>query len=153
MHTESVELDGETYSDVLTEMGTYANEHEWADEEYVDALLAREADYPTGLDVPTAGFGIAIPHADPDHVSEQAVLLGLPPAGSSVSFRSMDDPDQEVEVEVVVLLLVTETEGYSTFLSNLAKLFQADEFADLTKKRDADGLLELIIERCVEFDE
>lgn len=153
MYTESIEIAGETYTEALQMMGEYAHEQGWTDEGYVDALLAREADYPTGLDVPTMGFGIAIPHADPHHVSEQAILLGLPPVGSSVSFRSMDNPEEEIEAEVVVLLLVTETEGYSTFLSNLAELFQAERFADLTTKRDAESLLELIVERCVEFDE
>ncbi|RDZ63897.1 PTS galactitol enzyme II A subunit [Haloferax sp. Atlit-12N] len=152
MRTESLELTGETDEAVLTELGAYAYDQGWADESYADALLAREADYPTGLDIPTMGFGIAIPHADPDHVTEQAVLLGLPPAGESIAFRSMDNPDEHVAAEVVVLLLVTDTDGYSSFLSNLAKLFQAEEFAEMTKRRDADGLLDLVVERCVDFD-
>jgi PTS system galactitol-specific IIA component len=152
MRTEHIELSGETAEEALTELATHAHDRGYVDDGYADALREREAAYPTGLDIPTTGFAIAIPHADPDHVSQQAVVLGLPPAGSSVTFYSMDDPDETVEAEIVVLLLVTDTEGYTTFLSNLAKLFQADEFAALTRERNGDALLKLILDRCVDVD-
>ena len=152
MRTESITLAGGSDEDVLTRLGEYAIDRGYAEAGYVDALLEREANHPTGLDVPTKGFGIAIPHADPDFVTEAAALVGLAPPGEAIEFASMDDPDQTVEVEVVILLLVNETEGYTTFLSNLAKLFQANEFATLVRRRDGDGLLGLVVDRCIEVD-
>jgi mannitol/fructose-specific phosphotransferase system IIA component (Ntr-type) len=46
--------------------------------------------------------------------------------------------------------LVTETEGYTTFLSSLTKLFQDDEFVRLARERDGDALLDLITDRCLD---
>jgi PTS system galactitol-specific IIA component len=153
MRTESVAVTGDDDRAVLTRLGEYAVERGYAEAGYVDALLARESDHPTGLDVPTAGFGIAIPHADPDLVSEAAVVVGLPPAGASVPFRSMDDPETTVDAEAVILLLVTAAEGYATFLSNLASLFQSDEFSALVRERNGEALVDLVVERCVETDD
>jgi len=148
MDAERVHVDGETDTAVLEELGTYAHQQSYATESFVDALLERESNYPTGLDISTHGLGIAIPHADPEHVNDPAVILGLPK--TTIPFTSMDDPDVRIDVDVVVLLLVTDTEGYSTFLSNLTNLFQDSEFAEAAHERDAHTLLELIFERCIE---
>jgi len=149
MKTETVELAGDTDTAVLEELARHALEAGYVEEAYVDALLDRERDYPTGLRIERDPdpYGVAIPHADPDHVREQAVLVGLPE--STATFRSMDDADREIEVDVVVLLLVTETEGYSAFLSNLTKLFQDDDFARLVLEKDGPALAALIADRAV----
>ncbi|WP_311171753.1 PTS sugar transporter subunit IIA [Halobellus ordinarius] len=148
MHTEHLTLTGASHERALEELGAYVVERGYAESEYVDALLEREASYPTGLDIPTAEFGLAIPHADPEYVSEQAVIVGFPE--DTLTFQSMDDPDKTVDVDVVILLLVTETEGYTTFLSSLTKLFQDDEFVRLARERDGDALLDLITDRCLD---
>lgn len=146
MKIESVRLTAGTDREALEELAAHAAEKGYVVTGYREALLEREAAYPTGLDVPTAEFGIAIPHADPDYVTEQAVLLGLPEA--PVEFASMDDPERSVAAEVVVLLLVTDEEGYATFLSNLVQLFRDDDFVAMVRSGDGDGLLDLIVERC-----
>ncbi|MFW5956355.1 MAG: PTS sugar transporter subunit IIA [Halorhabdus sp.] len=150
MHTEQIDLESDTAEAVLEELATYAYEQGYVEEAYVDALLERERDHPTGLRIEREEnpFGIAIPHADPDDVREQAILLGLPE--ETATFRSMDDKDKEIDINVVVLLLVTETDGYSAFLSNLTMLFQDDEFAQMVVEKDADGIVELILERAVD---
>lgn len=150
MHTEQIDLESDTAEAVLEELATYAYDQGYVEEAYVDALLERERDHPTGLRIEREEnpFGIAIPHADPDDVREQAILLGLPE--ETATFRSMDDKDKEIDINVVVLLLVTETDGYSAFLSNLTMLFQDDEFAQMVVEKDADGIVELILERAVD---
>lgn len=150
MQTEHIELESGSAEAVLEEIATYAYEQGYVEEAYVDALLERERDHPTGLRIDRAEnpFGVAIPHADPDYVREQAILLGLPE--ETATFRSMDDKDKHIDINAVVLLLVTETEGYSAFLSNLTTLFQDDEFAQKVVDQDADGIVELILDRAVE---
>jgi PTS system galactitol-specific IIA component len=150
MRSETLALTGDDYEAVLRELGDHVVANDWADPEYVDALLEREENYPTGLQIPgeNGTLGIAIPHADPDHVHQQAVVVGLPE--SSATFRSMDDKDEEIAVNAVVLLLVTEKEGYSAFLSNLTKLFQDDAFAERVYAKDGDALVEMILDLAVE---
>lgn len=149
MHTEHIDLTTATDREALRTLAAHAQAKGYVDNAYVNALLEREATYPTGLDVSSAGFGLAIPHADPDHVSEQAVIIGLPASDASVPFISMDNPNHTVDAEVVVLLLVTETERYAEFLSNLVKLFSDRTFGNLVRLRDGEALGELIVERCL----
>jgi PTS system galactitol-specific IIA component len=144
MYTEYIELESDSAEAALEELATYSYEQGYVNDSYIDALLERERAHPTGLkvDKETNPFGIAIPHADPDYVSEQAVLLGIPE--STATFRNMDNENQEVEVSAVILLLVTESENYSTFLSDLTTLFQSDKFAKNIVDKDVDSIINLI---------
>lgn len=150
MHTAAIHLDVESAEDALCELGTRATEAGYVEETYVDAVLDREATHPTGLSVQTASFGVAIPHADVDRVKEQGLIVGLP--STPVQFHSMDDPDRTVDVEVILLLLVTDTDGYATFLSNLANLFSDEAFIEAVRSDRGDRVIELISEHCLDVD-
>jgi PTS system galactitol-specific IIA component len=147
MRTEHIAVSSETAEGVLRELGRHAVERGYATEGYVEALLSREADFPTGLAVPTAPVDVAIPHADPEHVRESAVVLALPE--TPVPFRDMDDPEGTVEAGVVMLLLADESDGYTAFLSNLANLFQNPGFADAVRADDHERILALVEEECL----
>ncbi|PSP82462.1 PTS galactitol enzyme II A subunit [Halobacteriales archaeon QS_1_68_17] len=147
MHTKYASVTGESAESVLRELGHHAVERGYAEEGYVSAILEREAEFPTGLSIPTESFGIAIPHADPEHVVEEAVILGLPPA--PVGFASMDDPDETVQAEAVLLLLAGDSDGYTAFLSNLVNLFQDPAFVRAVREDDADAVLGLVDEHCL----
>jgi PTS system galactitol-specific IIA component len=147
MRTEHVAVSTGTAEEVLRELGRCAVDRGYASEGYVEALLDREAEFPTGLSVPTAPFDIAIPHADPEHVDEGAVVLALP--DEPVRFRDMDDPDETVDASVVLLLLARDSDGYAAFLSNLANLFRNAGFADAVRADDPDRILALIEAECL----
>ena len=150
MKIEQLTLESDSYEAVLRELGARALEEGYVEEPYVEALLERERAHPTGLWIEREPepFGLAIPHADPEYVNEQAIVLGFP--SETATFRSMDDRDRDVEVDVVLLLLVTDTEDYSAFLSNLTTLFQDDEFAESVLEQDGDRIVELIVDRVLE---
>lgn len=147
MWTEHVRVTSESAEGVINELGECAAERGYADSAYVEAVLEREAEYPTGLSVPDADFGIAIPHADPDHVNREAVILGIPE--SSVTFESMDDPDQTVDAEAVLLLLAAGSDEYTDFLSSLASLLQDGSFISAIREADPDAALTLVSEYCL----
>lgn len=147
MDTAYVPVSGSTREAVIRELAEYAINHDLAEDGYTEAVLEREQSYPTGLSIPDEDFGIAIPHADPDHVLGEAVLLALPE--EPVEFQSMDNPDIPVAAEAVLLLLAAESDEYTRFLSNLANLFQDTEFPKTVREGDADRVLALIEERCL----
>jgi len=147
MQTEYASVSGESAEAVLCELGEYAVAHGYAQEGYVQAVLEREAAFPTGLQLPGEGVGVAIPHADPDHVRRDGVVLGLPE--EPVAFASMDDPDRSVDAGAVLLLLATGSDGYTAFLSNLTTLFQEDAFGAAVRERDADTVLDLVRTHCL----
>lgn len=90
---------------------------------FPEALLEREASYPTGL--PAEGLGVAIPHADPEHVRVPAVALAT--LNQPVRFQVMGDPQQEVEVSVVFLLALNNPDGQLSVLRQVAELVQSPE--------------------------
>src|SRR5574342_659735 len=53
--------------------------------EFTDDVWKREQTYPTGL--PTQPMAVAIPHADPEHVEQSAVCIGI--LKSPVGFTQM----------------------------------------------------------------
>ena len=74
------------------------------DEGYITAACEREKIFPTGL--PTS-VGVAIPHAEPDNVLEEAVSLVT--LKNPVIFHGMGAPDERIEVSIVFLLKQIET--------------------------------------------
>jgi len=147
MRTEYLRVTSESAEGVIRELGKYATEHGYADSAYTEAVLEREAEYPTGLSFPDASFGVAIPHADPKHINKEAVILGLLEA--PVTFESMDNPDQTVDVEAVMLLLAAGSDEYTAFLSSLASLLQDNSFVEAVRDGDPDAAITLIREHCL----
>jgi PTS system galactitol-specific IIA component len=147
METTIVEPTADGWEGVLRELAEEAHQQGYVEENYKEFLLDREREYPTGLEISPLEYGLAIPHADPDYVREQALILALP--DEPVSFQSMDDPSQTVDAEVILLLVIEEEEeeGYTNFLSNLIPLFQDEHFKELVRDKQKDELLTLILKQ------
>lgn len=94
-------------------------------EPYLEAVLAREAEFPTGL--PTPGVPIAIPHTDVEHCLEPAVAVGT--LRNAVEFEEMGSPGTTLETRIVFLLSITNPEDHVQWLSRLASAFQTPELA------------------------
>lgn len=148
MKTDSIHFQADSSTFALRKMGEHAFEEGFVKDSYVNALLEREQEFPTGLEIPPEGLGLAIPHADPEHVNEEIFILGIPE--EPVEFRSMEDPEETIEAELILLLVIKETEGYTQFLSNLTKLFQGEKFLKLAREKNEEKLLDLVIEKCLE---
>ncbi len=86
---------------------------------YTAAVIAREAEHPTGL--PTKPFPIAIPHAGTDGVLRSAIAVAC--LRSPVGFRNMGDPDEELMVEMVLMLATASAEEQVPLLRDLTLVF------------------------------
>ncbi|MCD4526514.1 PTS sugar transporter subunit IIA [Nocardioides sp. cx-173] len=117
-------------SSALRLLGRAATEQGFAAPTYVDALLAREAAYPTGLPLPVP---VAIPHADATHVRVPALAALVPPA--PLTFGEMGSRDRTVQAELVLLLLVDDP-GQQVGL--LGRLITALQRPDLRERLLAD---------------
>ncbi|TCJ18892.1 PTS sugar transporter subunit IIA [Rubrobacter taiwanensis] len=87
---------------------------------FTKAVLAREAEFPTGL--PTRGVAIAIPHADTRHCLKPAVAVGI--LAEPVEFQEMGSPENTLKVGVIFLLSITNPEAHVEWLSRFAEAFQ-----------------------------
>jgi PTS system galactitol-specific IIA component len=64
---------------------------------FYDAVLKREAEYPTGLALPHCN--VAIPHVVPEHVNSSA--LGIAVLREPVAFQQMDNHDLTTNVRII----------------------------------------------------
>ena len=88
-------------------------------EEIWTSLRKRELSMSTGI-----GFGVGLPHASTELVSELTAAVGRSPKG--IEFNAMDGKP----VNLVMLFLVPQGEfpKYLNTLANLAKLLQDEDF-------------------------
>ena len=90
---------------VLTAMAHQLDESGVTNAGFLEALLKREENYPTGL--PISG-GVAIPHTDPQYVFGQM-------GGSE---------EDEVSVSVVILMALSNADDHLSMLQNIVKSIQ-----------------------------
>lgn len=147
METDVHHFDAESSTDALKSLVSVAEEHDYVTDAYREALLDREGEYPTGIYIPPLDYGVAIPHADAELVTEQALVVGVPE--SPVAFANMEDPEDTVDAELVLLLVVEDTDGYSEFLSNLVPLFQEESFYEHVQNGNGDAIVDEIRDACL----
>jgi galactitol PTS system EIIA component len=108
---------------------------------FVEAVLEREARFPTGL--PTPGAAIAIPHTDAEHCVEPAVAVGI--LKRPVGFAEMGSPETTLEVRIVFLLSITRPEDHVEWLGSLASAFGGSPLASrLLEAGDAEQVCRLL---------
>jgi PTS system galactitol-specific IIA component len=103
-----------TADDALRELGEALVRAGDIDPEYVDDVIRREREFPTGLPTDPP---VALPHADPDHVRRSAIAVGV--CRSPVSFREMGTPTRALGVRVIFLLAIREKAEVATILRDL----------------------------------
>jgi PTS system galactitol-specific IIA component len=87
---------------------------------YCQAMLDREALYPTGL--PTEGIRVALPHADALYVNFSALAVAT--LQKSVQFQEMGgEPDSLLDVEIVLMLANADPEEQVETLRMLVDFF------------------------------
>lgn len=94
--------------------------------EYIDRVLERERDYPTGLSL-EGGINAAIPHADSAGVFRTGLALGVIQQG--VGFKEMVSKD-DVRVQLVFLLASESSEGQLDLLQRIVELLQNREIRE-----------------------
>src|SRR5687767_12413701 len=88
------------YSDVFKELGQTMIDKDYANPTYIEGLLERESNFPTGIQAETAG--IALPHTDASFVKESKI--GLLVLENPVKFGMMGGDGEEIDVKIVFLL-------------------------------------------------
>lgn len=137
-------LEAETFEDVMRQLGTIMIKKGYAKETYVDALIAREKDFPTGLDI--NGIGVAIPHTDVTHVNKEAI--GIAVLKKPVTFLQMGTDDEEVGVQIVFMLTVVNPNAHMEQLQRIIQVIQDTEvLKQLLNTENEKQIIEIIREK------
>lgn len=114
------DLDVKDGTDALTQIGSLFIAEGYAKESYVDALISREKEFPTGLDID--GIGVAIPHTDVSHVLKPGIAIAT--LQNPVTFTQMGTDDETTEVQLVFMLSVTDPNAHLDQLQRILSVIQ-----------------------------
>lgn len=116
-------VDAKNQREAIRILGNQMVENGFIKEAYIDAVIERETQYPTGL--PTEGVKVAIPHANAKHVIQSTI--GVMTLSKPVIFRSMGDATEELDVEVIFLLANADQSDQPESLQQLMQCFSEEE--------------------------
>ena len=105
---------------------------------FAQAIKTREQEFATGL--PGANMGVALPHADAQHVNRSAVAVAT--LAHPVTFRMMGLHEEPIQAEIVFMLALAEGHLHMELLSNLMGILQNEEA--LTKIKQAETPQKLV---------
>ena len=138
------DLEAETWEDVMKNLGQKLIDAGYSKESYVDALIAREKDFPTGLDI--GGLGVAIPHTDVSHVNKAGIAIGV--LKEPVTFIQMGTDDEEVGVKLIFMLAVTDPNAHIDELQRIIEIIQDKGVLEkLFTVTDKETIIEVIKEK------
>lgn len=113
-------------------------------EGYLESLIKREENYPTGLQF--NGYQVAIPHTDPKFINEEKIVFVR--LKEDIKFGEMGSDSGYVDVKVVLMLLINKGEKQVDILLNLMKLFEnKDNYLLLEKSENKEEILNLLIQK------
>ena len=110
-------------TDVEKQLAGVLFESGYVRESYAQAIVDREASYPTGLE-----FGersIAMPHCDIEHVNGPAICMGV--LKKPVAWHRMDDPESTCNAELVIMLALNEAHAHLEMLQKVIAFVQDQE--------------------------
>jgi len=116
-------VSGDTAEQVLRNMAQLLVDKGYCEQEYVAAVLEREAAHPSALPMPS--HKIAIPHADATHVRKSAMLFAR--LHSPIEFRSMGDPGEHLQVSMISMFALKEKNRIGDLLETLITVYQHEE--------------------------
>ncbi len=137
------EVDAADSADVMRKIGSAFIREGYCKESYVDALIEREAEYPTGLDID--GIGVAIPHTPVEHVNESATAIAV--LKNPVTFVQMGD-DETTEVKLIFMLAVRDPKAHLDKLQTILAIIQdKDVLGKLLKATDKEEIINIVKEK------
>ena len=107
-------------------LATAAVEQGYARESFVDAVVEREASFPTGLPLP---LPVAIPHADARHILKPGT--GGPGARDAAPLRGDGQQDAHVEAGFVLMLLVDDPVEQVALLGRLIAALRRPDLGEV----------------------
>ncbi|MFO8065212.1 MAG: PTS sugar transporter subunit IIA [Spirochaetia bacterium] len=110
----------DTKEQALEAMAGILVERQFCREPFIQAVLDREREHPSGLPMP--GRKIAIPHTDATHVDHSALLFAR--LRNPVEFRSMGAPDETLQVSMISMFALKDKKAIGDLLETLITVYQ-----------------------------
>ena len=133
------DVDVSSSDDIMHQIGGAFIREGYAKESYIQALIERENEFPTGLDVD--GYGVAIPHTNVAHVNKEGTAIAV--LRNPVTFHVMGgDDDETIDVSIVFMLAVVDPNKHIDELQRILAIIQ--DTAVLERLKHAKNAQEII---------
>ncbi|MFZ3390670.1 PTS sugar transporter subunit IIA [Buttiauxella gaviniae] len=119
--------------ELFEEINTLLSNENIVQPTYLNALIAREDEHPTAMQLEK--IGVAIPHVDIEHIQEEKVVVVTSPEG--IEFNQAEDPELTMKVHAIFFLLLKEKDAHLEFLMKLIGLFRQTDKMDLIMASDS----------------
>lgn len=130
--------------EVLQIMGDAMIKAGYGEEGFTEALLEREKDYPTGLNVD--GVGVAIPHADAEHVKKEGIAIAV--LEQPVEFEAMGEDNCRIPVRIVIMFTVAGADKQIDRLLQILNVIKDEEILQgLLETKSKEEVREVIQKR------
>lgn len=120
LHEDLILLDYEADNkeDLLNSLASILKEKGYVKESYINGILEREKEFPTGLN--TEGVKVALPHTDAKHVTKAAILIAK--LKDPVIFKEMGMSNSDVDAKLIFMMAVKNPDEQVKTLSKLMSI-------------------------------
>lgn len=108
---------------ILKTMGETLIREGYAKSGYVQALIDREKNFPTGLNI--QNIGVAIPHTDIDYIEKEGIAIAI--LQEPVRFGLMGEERKTVSVNLVFMLALSNPSMHVEYLQRILSVIQDAE--------------------------
>ena len=132
--------------DFFTKMSQILMDKGYVKESWLDAIMTRESNYPTGLAF--EHISVALPHVDPEHLVKPYIAVIKPK--EPVIFEGMAGIGGDIPAELIVNLgLLAHAEGQVAVLQALMGVFmEEDTVADIRAQTTPEGMVDTMKKYC-----
>lgn len=136
-----LDVEADSWEDLLKKLGNILHDRGYVTDDYVEALLEREKEYPTAL--PTEGVKVALPHTYAQYSLRPAILVAN--LKKPVVFKEMGNSGDDIPVELVFSIVVTDPKSQIIVLKKLMDIFSKKKvLKELKKANTIDNTYEIL---------
>lgn len=131
----AIDLEAENFEEAIKKGGKLFYDNGYVKDTYIDAVIAREKIYPTGLQL--KDIAVAMPHTDPQHVNKAAVCVIklLKPVTFLHMGEDVNNKDAtKVEAEMLFMMSILNPNEQVETLQKVLSVFQNPDIVDDFKK-------------------
>ncbi len=135
--------------DIFNKIGKKLIEKGLVKDSFIDAVISREKDYPTGLDLSVIDNSIkisnvAIPHTESEYCNTKKVVVVK--LKNEIMFNDMISPDHKLKVKFLFMILNNEKGEQCNILAYLMDFFTKNKnFIKLAKLNDTSEIYKYIV--------
>lgn len=115
-------VDAKNAEDAIRQVGRHLYRKGFVKDTYIDAVVAREKEYPTGLQL--NHLAVAMPHTAGVHVITPAVCVAK--LAHPVTFAHMGDPETKVQAEILFMMAIQNPDAQLETLQKVMGVFTND---------------------------